>query len=330
MAAPSRKEIETKLLDDDIGVAASPSRRGVAMWISTGLAIEEAQLALLLEIRTLGRSKPTSIQALELARKRDRLQGQIDRFVRSASTHLGEAFECGSDREEADVDLDDFDDSEDDSEGSNNDIVSISATTSQPEVQMIPLPSSLGLAECTELGAEDLIPLEIELRIGQANDSLENLRVHLSHKAILFRTVVRRAKSQRTSTRAWSQVTSIGKAIKLNACIYKSTRKKMISLGIEADVIAKYKPLTQEHLKVSAAITEPNARGQRNDMLTWFWSTSSTETSEGSDWMNECGCPFIYPICRSVYWNSTSLSSALASRQGSEGSMVGGDRVGRK
>jgi hypothetical protein len=51
------------------------------MWISTGLAIEEAQLALLLEIRTLGHGKPTSNQALELARKRDRLQGQINHFV---------------------------------------------------------------------------------------------------------------------------------------------------------------------------------------------------------------------------------------------------------
>ncbi|KAJ8583715.1 hypothetical protein M405DRAFT_748213 [Rhizopogon salebrosus TDB-379] len=61
----------------------------------------------------------------------------------------------------------------------------------------------------------------------------------------------------------------------------------MISLGIEADVIAKYKPLTQEHLKVSAAIAEPNARGQRNDMLAWFWSANSTGTSEENDWMNE-------------------------------------------
>jgi hypothetical protein len=208
--------------------------------------------------------------------------------------------------------------------------VSTSATASQPEVQMIPLPSNLGLAECTELSAEDLITLEIELRIGQANDSLENLRVHLSHKAILFRTVVRHAKSQRTSTHAWSQVTSIGKAIKLNACIYKSTRKKKKSLGIEADVLAKYKPLTPEHLKVSAAIAEPNAHGQRNDMLAWFWSANSMGTSEENDWMNECGCPFIYPICRSVDWNSTSLLSALASRQGSERLMGRGDRLGRK
>jgi hypothetical protein len=208
--------------------------------------------------------------------------------------------------------------------------VSTSVTTSQPEVQMIPLPSNLGLAECTELGADDLIPLEIELRIGQANDSLESLRVHLSHKAILFRTVVQHAKSQWTSTRAWSQVTSIGKAIKLNACIYKSTRNKMLSLGIDADVIAKYKPLTQEHLKVSAAIAEPNACGQCNDMLAWFWSANSTGTSEDNDWMNECGCPFIDPRCRSVDWNSTSLSSALASRQGSERSMGRGDRLGRE
>ncbi|KAG2067458.1 hypothetical protein BDR04DRAFT_1027268, partial [Suillus decipiens] len=48
--------------------------------------------------------------------------------------------------------------------------------------------------------ADDLIPLEMLLYEGQANDALHNLRIHLCNKAILFRTTVRQAKSQALKT----------------------------------------------------------------------------------------------------------------------------------
>ncbi|KAG2066886.1 hypothetical protein BDR04DRAFT_1028993 [Suillus decipiens] len=49
--APSKKEIELRLLEDGNARNAAPSRRSVAKWISMRLAIEEAQIALLIEIR---------------------------------------------------------------------------------------------------------------------------------------------------------------------------------------------------------------------------------------------------------------------------------------
>ncbi|KAG2109773.1 hypothetical protein BD769DRAFT_1630399 [Suillus cothurnatus] len=49
--APSKKEIELRLLEDGNAHNAAPSRRSVATWISMGLAIEEAQIALLIEVR---------------------------------------------------------------------------------------------------------------------------------------------------------------------------------------------------------------------------------------------------------------------------------------
>ncbi|KAG2071462.1 hypothetical protein BDR04DRAFT_1016085 [Suillus decipiens] len=48
--APSKKEIELRLLEDGNAHNAAPSCRSVATWISMGLAIEEAQIALLIEI----------------------------------------------------------------------------------------------------------------------------------------------------------------------------------------------------------------------------------------------------------------------------------------
>ncbi|KAG2064763.1 hypothetical protein BDR04DRAFT_1122337 [Suillus decipiens] len=50
LEAPSKKEIELRLLEDVNTCNAAPPCRSVAMWISMGLAIEEAQIALLIKI----------------------------------------------------------------------------------------------------------------------------------------------------------------------------------------------------------------------------------------------------------------------------------------
>ncbi|KAG1805032.1 uncharacterized protein HD556DRAFT_1328019 [Suillus plorans] len=232
--APSKKEIELRLLEEGNARNAAPSRRSVAMWISTGLAIEEAQIAMLIET-----------QRLDIARQCDRLQGQIDGFTRSALTHLGEGFDADDEPDDLNVDiLDDLDD----------DLADFTETshtwTNSPKLTVIPLPSNLG----------DLIPLEMSLREGQANDALHNLRIYLCNKAILFRTTVRQAKSQALKTRAWSQVTSVQQVVSLHASIYTKTRKQMMKLEPGQDQLQKYKPLLREQLKISTAVGDPNAR----------------------------------------------------------------------
>ncbi|KAG1784914.1 uncharacterized protein HD556DRAFT_1531799 [Suillus plorans] len=268
--APSKKEIELRLLEEGNARNAAPSRRSVATWISTGLAIEEAQIALLIEVRRIGR-RSTETQRLDIARQRDRLQGQIDGFARSALTHLGEGFDADDEPEDLNVDiLDDLDDDP-------ADFTETSHTwTNSPELTVIPLPSNLGVDRCRRCMAEDLIPLEMSLREGQANDALHNLRIYLCNKAILFRTTVRQAKSQALKTRAWSQVTSVQQAVSLHASIYTKTRKQMMKLEPGQDQLQKYKPLLREQLKISTAVGDPNARGQRNESLAWFWSVKST------------------------------------------------------
>ncbi|KAG2061127.1 hypothetical protein BDR06DRAFT_870876 [Suillus hirtellus] len=48
--APSKKEIELRLLEEGNAHNAVLSCKSVATWISTGLAIEEAQIALLIKV----------------------------------------------------------------------------------------------------------------------------------------------------------------------------------------------------------------------------------------------------------------------------------------
>ncbi|KAG1884252.1 hypothetical protein F4604DRAFT_1878716 [Suillus subluteus] len=264
--APSRKEIELRLLEEGSAHNAAPSCRSVVTWISTGLAIEEAQIALLIEVRRMGR-RSTETQRLDIARQQDHLQGQIDGFTQSALTHLGEGFDADDEPDDLNVDiLDDLDDDPADFSKTSD------TWTNSPELTVIPLPSNLGVDRCRRCMAEDLIPLEMSLREGQANDTLHNLRIHLCNKAILFRTAVRQAKSQALKTRAWSQVTSVQQAVSLHASIYTKTRKQMMKLEPGQDQLQKYKPLLREQLKISTAVGDPNARGQRNKSLAWFWS----------------------------------------------------------
>jgi hypothetical protein len=179
-SAPSKKEIELRLLEEGDACNAAPSRRSVATWISTGLAIEEAQITLLIEVQRIGR-RSTETQRLDIARQCNRLQGQIDGFTWSALTHLGEGFDA--DDEPDDLNIDILDDPDDDPA----DFTEASDTwRNTPELTVIPLPSNLGVDQCRRCMAEDLIPLEMSLREGQANDALHNLRIHLCNKAILF------------------------------------------------------------------------------------------------------------------------------------------------
>ncbi|KAG1765179.1 hypothetical protein EV702DRAFT_1051123 [Suillus placidus] len=260
--APSKKEIELRLLEESNARNVAPSRRSVATWILTGMVIEEAQIALLVEVRRIGR-RSTETQRLDIARQRDRLQGQIDGFTRSALTHLGEGFDA--DDEPDDLNIDILDDLDDDPA----DFTETSDTrTNSPELT-------------------DLIPLEMSLREGQANDALQNLHIHLCNKAILFQTTVRQAKSQALKTRAWSQVTSVQQAVSLHASIYTKTRKQMMKLEPGQEQLQKYKPLLREQLKISTAVGDPNARGQRNESLAWFWSIEVDLGGPDQSWNEE-------------------------------------------
>jgi hypothetical protein len=141
-SAPSKKEIELRLLEEGDARNAAPSRRSVATWISTGLAIEEAQIAFLIEVRRIGR-RSMETQRLDIACQCDRLQGQIDGFTWSALTHLGEGFDADDEPDDLNVDI--LDDLDDDLA----DFMEVSDTwRKSPELTVIPLPSNLGVDQC--------------------------------------------------------------------------------------------------------------------------------------------------------------------------------------
>ncbi|KAG2150343.1 uncharacterized protein EDB93DRAFT_1103558 [Suillus bovinus] len=139
------------------------------------------------------------------------------------------------------------------------------ASIFQPELTILPLPSNLSIVRCNELGLTDLMKEETALHEGQANDALHAIRVHLGDKAVIFRNTIRSAKSQASSTRAWTQLAKLP----------------------DHDLLKKYLPLKKEHLKANAAVADPNARGQRDTTLAWFWSINAQGDTSGNDWITE-------------------------------------------
>ncbi|KAG2748626.1 hypothetical protein P692DRAFT_201805774 [Suillus brevipes Sb2] len=279
--ARSRKEVEIDLLRASVSRTGERRQLGAATWLASGITIEEMQIALAMDIRRIGRH-PTETQTLEIGRHRVRLQHSIDEFITGATRYLGEEFD--EDNGISDMVVDFYEDGPDDETRDHD--RHVPRDLFRPETAVIPLPSNLELDRCKELGLMGLVAQEITLREGQANDMLHGIRVHLADKAVLFRTTVRPARSQVTTTRAWVQVHSVERVINLNSTIYKKCRSQMANLGAD-HLLGKYRELEKGDLKATSAVADPNARGQRNSTLPWFWSLDVRGDSVGNDWMNE-------------------------------------------
>ncbi|KAG1767881.1 hypothetical protein EV702DRAFT_979832 [Suillus placidus] len=284
------KQQELHLLKCQVRWPASEIHHGAAMWLASGITLEEVQVALLIDVKKLGK-RPTGAQKLAVARRRDRLQGQIDEFVRVAVTFLGDQLD-GYDQLDLmtgmldAAELDSAGSSSDDPDrADNNDRYDIPVEF-KPETVVILLPSNIGIERCAEWGVADLVLQEISLREGQANDALHAIRINLADKAVLFRTTVRSAKSQARSTRAWAQVHSVDRILHLNVQTYSKCRKQLVHLGAD-DLLAKFRPLEKANLKATAVVADPNACGQRNSTLAWFWSIDVQGDSTSNDWMDE-------------------------------------------
>ncbi|KAG0692326.1 hypothetical protein DFH29DRAFT_882655 [Suillus ampliporus] len=263
---------------------------GAATWLASGITIEEMQIALVMETKRMGRH-PTETQMLEIGHRQIRLQHSINEFIAAAGRYLGEGYDA--DDCIPDMDIKFLDDGPDGGASTDEDIEDVRDPADncpkglfRPEMVVIPLPSNLGIYRCEELGAARLVRQETTLREGQANDMLHAIRVHLADKAVLFRTTIRPAKSQARTTRAWAQVHSVEWVINLNSMIYKKCRAQLSNLGAD-QLLERYRVLEKSDLKATSAVADPNARGQRNSTLLWFWSLDVQGDSVSNNWMNE-------------------------------------------
>ncbi|KIK73044.1 hypothetical protein PAXRUDRAFT_179378 [Paxillus rubicundulus Ve08.2h10] len=155
-------------------------------------------------------------------------------------------------------------------------------------IPALPLPSLLGCRNCNEHGLAALADLELQLHIGQANDTLQSIRFTLADKVVLFRTEVRLASNQSANTHAWGKVHQADTMLSRHAQIYRKCRKVMVALEADEVLMERYKSLVNQDLKVTTAISDPNGSFHHMENLAWFWTMDIPRDAQESDWMSDC------------------------------------------
>ena len=178
-----------------------------------------------------------------------------------------------------------------------------------PEDLPLWMPSYVGASCLKEAGLGDLVEEEVQLRIGQANDSLERLRTHLDHKSILYRMTSRRSNSVRTDTRSKQDIRRVALKITRDARGYHRARASPTRLEAPQNILQKYQPIKPDELGVPKDITEENRLGQSSYILPWFWRIGGNQSGPPGIWDEECKCynilifefPFKIHVCLKLH-----------------------------
>jgi len=156
-----------------------------------------------------------------------------------------------------------------------------------PENVILYLPSNFKLHQRKDLGWEGLGDMELQLREGQANDSLEKLRECLAEKSLRFRKQLRSAKGQKKTTRAWDSIHRMEDQIKQVVVTYRTARDAIEELG-EATDLERFQEIKKSDLRMSGDIVEENRVGQRSSILPWFWRLDRKVKENCGEYEKEC------------------------------------------
>ncbi|KAI6102310.1 hypothetical protein EV401DRAFT_1893973 [Pisolithus croceorrhizus] len=215
------------------------------------------------EIQQLSNPMSTR-QEVKISEKRQRLSSRIEKFHSNGQTFCkgleidgtftpqeDPAF-CGTDEEEH-KDREFWDD---DDEGDWEAPEEVEGLAS--ELMSIWMPSSIGAAKLTELGLHDLLKEERELRIGQANDCLDQLRTDLGNKAMLYQQNFRATNSTREGTRTKKEIQKVVARVNKHVRSYHRARQAILRLDPDANMAERYQEILPEDLLGTSK-------------LAWFW-----------------------------------------------------------
>ncbi|KIN96680.1 hypothetical protein M404DRAFT_162485 [Pisolithus tinctorius Marx 270] len=145
------------------------------------------------------------------------------------------------------------------------------------------MPSSIGTTKLTELGLHALVKEEMELRIGQANDCLDQLQTDLGNKAMLYRQNFQNAGSTREGTRTKKEIQKVVSQINKHARSYQRSRQAILQLEPADCIREKYQEILPQDLGVSKDVTEENRFGQGTSKMAWFWMMDGEQGQLTSD-----------------------------------------------
>ena len=251
--------------------------------MARGLKIQESQIALGRDIRRLG-IHATKLQCLAIAHRADRLSADISAFLAEAKIHIGPNYEDELRSDDAELDPHSGESNWQDADEDLLDRVE----GKRPDQAYIPLLSNIGQLKFIRLCSQDLVDMELQLWIGQANDILQQIQLGVAEKAVLFHHGLRPATGYIKKTGAWGRVHAANDALEGQAMIYRKCREAMVKLGANASTLVRYQVLQKEHLNASTSATNPNARGLQYEVLPWYFNLDVRSHTESSAWMLEC------------------------------------------
>ncbi|KAI5998544.1 hypothetical protein F5J12DRAFT_784882 [Pisolithus orientalis] len=140
-----------------------------------------------------------------------------------------------------------------------------SSNLHDPETIALPLPSNVGKDHFEQSGLGYVTLMELQLQQGQANDCLHELQLVLAEKVVIFQTNIHHGSNYHMAMHAWGRVANAKAAMQHHATVY-----------------------CQCHIQMgSMAVSDPNARGHRDDTLPWIWTMDVPRDMATNDWMSE-------------------------------------------
>lgn len=230
-------------------------------------------------------------EALDIEQRRQRLQQRIEDYQRRAKIVWPVEMEGDwEDDWEDNIELpveSELSDSEEEMEAERNNQTQNDAFA---ELVQLHMPSRIGLARSRAQGHARAARMEKELRIGQLNDALKNVRVAICRKAVIFREGLRQATGKKQKARSWDHIHAVDGSVRHNAKIYRRGRMSLLRLDVTKEEMDRFRPLKREDLNVNTARIEGGIRGQRDKHLAWFWTIDVASDVEAVDGMTECEC----------------------------------------
>ncbi|KAF7969176.1 hypothetical protein HWV62_28190 [Athelia sp. TMB] len=279
---------------------------GSVAWLAEAIAIEAAQDKFSTDTRRLLGTHATIPTKTAFAHRQSRLLARVRKFQREALTILGVEDEKslalrlgGENLAQINLDLDDggwgeLIDMELDPESPGSpelispeeeDLEERGPDEVRPDRSILLVPSAISSLVIARLGLDHLAEVELEMRKGQANDSLEGLMLALCTQGLLLRTTVRNADGTKTKTRAFNEVTKVRREVETHVRSYRRARKAILALSRDPELAKQYQPIGQNDLK-TADITDERRLGQSRDTLAWFWQIGA-EKAEKHEWTEE-------------------------------------------
>ncbi|KAJ3520162.1 hypothetical protein NMY22_g12875 [Coprinellus aureogranulatus] len=138
---------------------------------------------------------------------------------------------------------------------------------SSVEMKPLPLPSSFNVVPT---GWVRISKLEEELRVAQAEEVLESLRVDIGHKSFLYLENRDWATGKREQTRGYDRINAVEENMRSHIKKYNCAMWALCRLRV-ADNYPWFLSLSRADTKAVTAVYNPNKRGDRTAGMSWIW-----------------------------------------------------------